>query len=151
MKGGIKIISRIPKTIKDLRTKCNYTQKQIADMLQIDRSTYSYYESGRITPDIKTVLKLAHIFNVDYTKILDSEEENVCADIITVLSDSASRAKRLQHSGDNLSEIEKSMLVGLRLLPEDAQKEILKIVSDKIRENRRKDRSHGLKIKKEWL
>ena len=41
-----------------LREKNGLTQKQVADMLNIDRSTYAYYESGKTRPDILTIAKL---------------------------------------------------------------------------------------------
>ena len=44
-------INKISEKIKKFRKKINYTQKQVADYLGVDRSTYSYYELGKIIPD----------------------------------------------------------------------------------------------------
>ncbi len=49
-------------------------------MLGLDRSTYSYYELGKIKPDIATIMKLANIFGVHYTEILESEEHSSFSD-----------------------------------------------------------------------
>lgn len=43
---------RINERLRELRIKSGYTQSQIAKILNIDRSTYSYYEIGKTTPDI---------------------------------------------------------------------------------------------------
>lgn len=47
-----------------LREKNGLTQKQVADMLNIDRSTYAYYESGKTRPDILTIAKLARLYRI---------------------------------------------------------------------------------------
>lgn len=53
------------------RMSCNLTQQQVADKLQIDRSTYTYYETGKTTPSIFTLMKLAEIFQVPIDSILN--------------------------------------------------------------------------------
>ena len=70
----------ITEIIKKLRISCNYTQKQVADKLGVDRSTYAYYESGRIKPDIDTIMKLSTICKVHYTQILESETQEQFSD-----------------------------------------------------------------------
>ena len=60
-------INKISEKIKKFRKKINYTQKQVADYLGVDRSTYSYYELGKIIPDVKTIMSLSKIFGVNYT------------------------------------------------------------------------------------
>ena len=63
-------INKISEKIKKFRKKINYTQKQVADYLGVDRSTYSYYELGKIIPYVKTIMSLSKIFGVNYTEIL---------------------------------------------------------------------------------
>lgn len=50
--------------LKLLREQHELTQKQVADALNIERSTYTYYERGRTLPTFATIYKLAKIFNV---------------------------------------------------------------------------------------
>lgn len=45
--------------LKNLRKKNRKTQAELAALLQIDQSTYAHYESGRRTPDIEKLKKLA--------------------------------------------------------------------------------------------
>lgn len=58
-----------------LRESTGFTQEQIAKQLKVDRSTYSNYERGITEPSIKTILKLADIFNVSTDMLLGRGEE----------------------------------------------------------------------------
>lgn len=51
---------KLVKARKDAR----YTQKQVADALNLNRSTLANYEIGRIQPDIETLGKLADFYHV---------------------------------------------------------------------------------------
>ncbi|MBQ6142947.1 MAG: helix-turn-helix domain-containing protein [Clostridia bacterium] len=114
----------ITEIIKKLRISCNYTQKQVADMLGVDRSTYAYYESGRIKPDIDTIMKLSTIFNVHYTQILESETQEQFSDFKSYLN---SKSRPV-----NLSNQEIELLTIFRMLPDKAKSEIMDSVSQKI-------------------
>ena len=54
----------LAKNIKLFRLYNGYTQQQVADILNVDRSTYAYYESGKSVPDIETIIKLARLYNI---------------------------------------------------------------------------------------
>jgi len=56
--------------LKQLRQQCELTQKQIADTLSIDRSTYSYYETGKTSPPLDTLVRLAKMFNISTDNLL---------------------------------------------------------------------------------
>ncbi|MBR0423824.1 MAG: helix-turn-helix transcriptional regulator [Clostridia bacterium] len=105
--------------IKKLRKSCGYTQKEVADILGVDRSTYAYYESGRIKPDIDTIRKLSNIFRVHYTQILENE-------MYTQFSDS-----KPQTFGLNNEEME--LLTIFRMLPDESKKEVMNSVLKKIK------------------
>ena len=60
--------------LKHFRTTSGLTQQQVADVLGLDRSTYAYYESGKTTPDIKSVNKLLKIFNISYYELMDETD-----------------------------------------------------------------------------
>ncbi|MBQ6899093.1 MAG: helix-turn-helix domain-containing protein [Clostridia bacterium] len=55
----------ISERIKAARKECKLTQQQVADILGLDRSTYSYYELGHLKPSVEVVVKLCAIFNAD--------------------------------------------------------------------------------------
>jgi len=54
--------------IKDLREDKDMTQQQIADILHINRRTYSAYENGVNSMTPETLCRIADIYNtsVDY-------------------------------------------------------------------------------------
>ena len=51
-------------TVRRLRKERGLTQQQVADHLQIDRSTYAYYESGRSRFNIDVLVGLADFYEV---------------------------------------------------------------------------------------
>jgi transcriptional regulator with XRE-family HTH domain len=65
--------------LKTLRKEKKLTQQQLADRLDLDQSTISYYEQDKKIPDVKTLDKLAAFFDVTIDSILvrqtTSEEE----------------------------------------------------------------------------
>lgn len=62
----------ISETIKKLRILNKLTQKQVAEVLSIDRSTYAYYESGRTKPDITALVKLSRLYGISIDYLLNS-------------------------------------------------------------------------------
>lgn len=52
--------------IKELRKRNNFTQKELAQKLQVKSSTVSGWELGRNEPNVDTIKKLAKIFNVPF-------------------------------------------------------------------------------------
>ena len=58
-----------------LRKVCNMTQKQVAQSLSIDRSTYAYYETDKTKPDYETLLRIAQIFNVSIDYLLGRDQD----------------------------------------------------------------------------
>lgn len=52
------------------------TQQNIADVLGIDRTTYTFYETGVSKPSLVTLAKLADIYNVTVGYLLGVEENN---------------------------------------------------------------------------
>lgn len=51
------------KNLKIARVNKNYTQQKLANLCNISLPTYSRYETGTSSPDLKTVLKLAKILD----------------------------------------------------------------------------------------
>lgn len=58
------------KNLKKIREAKNLTQQKIADMLNIQRPTYTRYENGEREPDFETVLKLSEILEVSVDYLL---------------------------------------------------------------------------------
>lgn len=62
--------------IKRLRKENGFTQKEIADRLGIDRTTYGKYETGDSNPDNKMLIAIAKLFEVSVAELLGVYEEN---------------------------------------------------------------------------
>lgn len=60
----VKNSKELAKNLKFFRLKSDLTQDEVARMLNIDRSTYSYYETGKTIPSIFTAIELAKIFRI---------------------------------------------------------------------------------------
>lgn len=56
--------------LKELRNAAGLTQKQMAAVLNIDRTTYVKYESGASEPTFATLTTLAEYFNVSTDYLL---------------------------------------------------------------------------------
>ena len=104
-------------TIRKLRESQNLSQQQIANALQIDRSTYSYYELGKSHPDYDGLVKLSKLFNVSINFLL-GVEENHCQ---TLHSDDFQYKTNPKNSPTYLSELtakEQNLILAFRLVPE---------------------------------
>ena len=120
--------------LKHFRTTSGLTQQQVADVLGLDRSTYAYYESGKTTPDIKSVNKLLKIFNISYYELMDEPDP-------TTLSvsdpDEQNDDEDKLHIYD-LSKPEKRLVIYFRVLSPNQQKDLLKSISPEAFEVRKK-------------
>jgi transcriptional regulator with XRE-family HTH domain len=58
-----------------LRDYREMTQQQVADFLNVNRSTYSYYENGKTEPSITTLMRMAELFNVTLDSLLNMEKD----------------------------------------------------------------------------
>lgn len=63
--------------LKLMRKKINITQKDIALKLNVQRVTYSHYETGRSQPSIDTLIMLSDIFDcsIDYLVGISDKQE----------------------------------------------------------------------------
>lgn len=60
--------------LKQLRTDAGYTQTQIAQMLNIHRTTYTKYEKDH-TPGVDVFVRLAEIYNMTVDEMLGLNED----------------------------------------------------------------------------
>lgn len=54
----------INEQLKFIRQQKKLTQKQVADAIGIDKSTYAHYELGRRVPNAKTWIRLCNLFGL---------------------------------------------------------------------------------------
>lgn len=77
-------------SLRFFRKQNELTQKQVAEALHIDRSTYAYYERGTTEPSLITVGKLAKVFNVPVSELLPEVEGRNHAKVSDVRKDAVS-------------------------------------------------------------
>lgn len=63
--------------LRKLRSKTKYSQKDIADLLEIDRNTYANWESEKTEPSARHIPELANIFNVEIAVLFEEEINTV--------------------------------------------------------------------------
>lgn len=68
----------IGERLRYLRMANRLTQREVADILKIHRTTYAYYETGRSNPDLETLSVLSRIFGVSIDFLVNgTAEKNV--------------------------------------------------------------------------
>ena len=60
--------------LKELRTARKLYQKELADLLQIDRTTYAKYETGDSEPPLASLIALADFFGVSLDYIAGRDD-----------------------------------------------------------------------------
>ena len=65
--------------LKALRKNFKYTQKNVADYLGLDRTTYVKYENGQSEPNFETLLKICELFQVSTDYLLGSPSNDPAA------------------------------------------------------------------------
>ena len=113
---------KVMNKLRELRVNSGYTQQQVSEFLNCARSTYTYYETGKSSPDLPTLVKLSKIFNVSVAELLEEERNG------SMVADSAKpvpQKKNASHIYD-LSP-EESMLIGyFRVLGPEERRELLR-------------------------
>ena len=107
--------------IKKLRENYRFTQKQVADFLDIDRSTYAYYESGKTVPNIFVIDRLSELYKVSCDYLIKNS--------ITY--------KNQSNMDDLISKTcmkERKLLVYFRMFPINIQNGIMDIMKAHIKE-----------------
>jgi len=67
--------SMICSTIKKMRKTHGLTQAQVAECLGLERSTYAYYEGGRV-PGVEILLRLCNLYKISLDKLVSGEDGN---------------------------------------------------------------------------
>jgi transcriptional regulator with XRE-family HTH domain len=67
-KWGVKLL--IGDRLRFLRKSARLSQSQIASLLEIDRSTYSYYETDKTLPSINLLIKISKIYSITIDELI---------------------------------------------------------------------------------
>lgn len=61
--------------LKKLRNNAGYTQKEMAQKLNVSQGTYSQYENNILEPNIDTLIRLANIFQITVDLLVERKWE----------------------------------------------------------------------------
>lgn len=109
--------------LKALRKENSFTQKQIADILGVDRSTYAYYELARTRPDIDSLVVLAQIFKVSTDYLLLGGDKATGG----AVNENGSEYVRSEFSFNHLADLskdERELILYYRMLNNNSKNEI---------------------------
>ena len=112
---------KLNECLKKLRQCSGYTQQNVADALGIDRSSYTYYETGKTIPPLSTVAKLANLYNVSIEELLGKQPEKKGH---TLVLNAPKMSRPLQHDLEKfktLSKDEQSIILAYRAMKDKAR------------------------------
>lgn len=69
-------IETFPQKLAQARADAGYTQRQVAEIMKISKSTIASYEVGRTQPDIETLGKLADFYAVSVDWLIGTKGDN---------------------------------------------------------------------------
>ena len=116
--------------LRTLRKSFRLTQQEVADILGIDRSTYTFYEAGKSTPSKENIVKLCDIFNVTVGYLFGVEKN--CPELKV-----ANRSNQVGENLDGLNEIsrnEKFIIMAYRSLDTEKKEQFIEAVKNVLRD-----------------
>ncbi len=116
--------------LRILRKNFKLTQQEVADILGVDRSTYTFYEAGKSTPSKENIVKLCDIFNVTVGYLFGVEKN--CPELKV-----ANRSDVVDENTDGLKEIsrnEKFILMAYRSLDGEKKEQFIGAVKNILKE-----------------
>ena len=123
--------------LRNLRVKAGYSQQQLANALQIDRSTYSYYEIGKTMPSISTLRVLSNIFQISVDELIEGDTLPTDSwDTVALFPNSEIQEKRIF----DLSNEERQIVCYYRLLDVKEKQKFLSFGASIIRERQLKQK-----------
>ena len=98
--------------LRDLRKSRSKTQQQMAELLNIRRSTYGEYERGVILPPTDKIQTLAKYFNVTVDYLIGKEEmqDDVSKTLNTLLTQLKSN-KQITFHGKKMNQESRNILI----------------------------------------
>lgn len=86
-------MNKYGKRLKDLREQHNYSQEELAKLLNTSRSRIGMYEQGRRQPDFEMQEAIADLFNVSIDYLFGRSEKDTMKDQLASLSDNPEEIK----------------------------------------------------------
>ena len=111
--------------LRNFRNINQLTQQQVADALNINRTTYTYYETGKTEPSIDNLHRLIQISGITYDDLLPSEKNCLTVSELYFKSD---------NTLFNLTQAEQNVVLYFRTLSDKDKVQFLNILQNQNKE-----------------
>lgn len=121
--------------LQRIRKNSGLTQKQVADVLNVERSTYAYYEIGTTQPSCLSIIKLSKIFNVDYRIFIEAIagiSVDKSSDGFSALTNKPSAKRNKIYE---LTQSEQNLILAYRMMTAEQKNELIKKLGVNKRDN----------------
>ena len=109
------------------RKAAKLTQQQVADALGIQRSAYAYYEIDKTVPKLPTLSNIAKLYNISIDQLVNDQEFSVLMANRQEYDEEVTAGENLfNDSFNDLSPLEKSIVLKLRVMSAEERKKIVK-------------------------
>lgn len=115
--------------LKELRKRACMTQDDIAEVLEMNRTSFSKYENGASTPPLAVLRKLAKIYSVPLEYLIHDEQPFIVLNESTV-EDVEREKNEAVFNFAQLSPEERKLIMKMRLLSDEKKKEIFHSIED---------------------
>ncbi len=135
--------SRLAQLLRQHRIESGYSQSHVANILGVERSTYTYYETAKTVPVIFDLMHLADLYRLSLDDLLDFHHERPSYMSSPEASAAQIRrraeASKIQEVLQDLSPDERQLIAYFRTAQKEEQEKILSILKSGRREARRND------------
>ncbi len=114
--------------LKELRKNFCMTQDEIAEILDMSRTSFSKYENGAANPPLSVMRKLAKIYNVPIEYLIHDESTSITLN--EAKTDHEPDPNNLVYYFSQLTPEERKLIMKLRLMQNDKKQEIIDKVND---------------------
>lgn len=123
--------------LRQLRENSGLTQKQVAKELNVERSTYSYYETAVTSPSCSSIIRMSKIFNVHYSVFMDAIadtafDESKDGNSFTTLTNKPSTKRDKIYE---LTKSEQNLILAYRMMTAEQKNELIKKLGVNKRDN----------------
>ena len=120
----------LAESLKKIRKQYKITQEDIARLLGISRSGYTYYETGKTVPSIETLQRLSAIYNTSIDAIVGNPSKEIADSRYpsNIGSVSEGNADPLMY----MKKDEQTLIMAFRLLSDEEKELLIKETIEKL-------------------
>ena len=123
----------LAESLKKIRKQYKMTQEDVAKLLGISRSGYTYYETGKTVPSVEVLQKLSAIYNTTIDVIVGNPlrpntDSRYFSDILSVSEGNADPLIYMKKG-------EQALIMTFRLLSEEEKAKLQALAMDMLKES----------------